>query len=167
EAPSSAPRQLIQNPDFATGTSKWRLLGNHSHSRMEGDTGVLHLVATGPVSYLDNRLETTLKFNGTITPAVAGREYEITFDAKWIAGSPQFRTELYYNKVAATTILQYPDRVGTPGKRNSIYTANIGPSFHNVHHTPIVPRSTDTITVTANATDADTVTKVELLYSVA
>jgi hypothetical protein len=166
EAPSSAPRQLIQNPDFAAGTSKWRLLGNHSHTRMEGDTGALHLVATGPVSYLDNRLETTLKFNGTITPVVAGREYEIAFDAKWIAGSPQFRTELYYNKVAATTVLQYPDRAGTPGKPNSIYAGNTGPSYHNVKHAPAVPRSTDTITVTANANDPDTVSKIELFYSV-
>ncbi len=166
ESPNSAPRQLIQNPDFATGTSKWRLLGNHSHTRMEGDAGVLHLVATGPKSYLDNRVETTLKFNGTITPVVAGREYEIAFDAKWIGGSPQLRTELYYNKVAVTTILQYPDRVGTPGRRNSIYAGNTGPTFHNVRHTPVVPRSTETITVTATANDPDAVFKVELFYSV-
>jgi hypothetical protein len=98
---TSPPRQLLQNTDFSSGTARWRLLGNHSHSVVEPSPDdpvnrVLHLVATGNTRYLDNRLETTLKSGTSLAPVVAGREYEIAFDAKWLAGSPQLRTELYY-----------------------------------------------------------------------
>ena len=55
-------------------------------------------------AFADNQLETTLKVNGILVPVVPGRDYEISFDARWVAGSPQLHTELYYNKIAATTI---------------------------------------------------------------
>lgn len=157
-------RQLLQNTAFDNGTTAWRLLGNHSHST--ASDGVLRLVATGSTSYLDNRLETTLKSGGTIVPVVTGREYEIAFDAKWVAGSPQVRTELYYNKVAATTILEMPASAGTPGRRNSIYEANMGPTYGGLSHTPVAPKATEAIQVSVSASDPDGVAAVRLAYSV-
>lgn len=171
ESPASSARQLLQNPDFEAGTGKWRLLGNHSHSFAERDpdrpgNSILHLIATGPTSYLDNRLETTLRVAGALVPIVAGRQYEISFDAKWLAGSPQLRTELYYNKVAATTVLETPSQSGTPGRRNSTFQATTGPTFRDLHHSPPVPTSAQNISVSISAYDPDGVASLALFYSV-
>ena len=172
ELPTGAPaRQLLQNTDFSTGTTRWRLLGNHSHSTIETDPNpergsILRLVATGSTSYLDNRLETTLKSGGVIVPVVTGRQYEIAFDAKWLAGSPQVHTELYYNKVTATTILDMPDQFGTPGRRNSIYVPISGPTYYNLSHSPTIPAANQPITVTLGASDPDGLRSLQLYYAV-
>jgi hypothetical protein len=172
ELPAGAPpRQLLQNTDFSRGTLAWRLLGNHSHSLVPTNPGstsnsVLCLIATGSTSYLDNRLETTLKAGNTVVPVVTGREYEIAFDAKWLAGSPQLRTELYYNKVAATTILDMPAHPGTPGRRNSLYDSNSGPTYSHLTHSPVIPKAAETIRVRVNATDPDRLAAMRLFYSI-
>jgi hypothetical protein len=170
ELPTNAPaRQLLQNTNFAGGTVKWRLTGNHKHSRLEPNPDapanpVLHLIATGPMSYLENQLESTLKVGGVFVPVVAGRDYEIAFDAKWVAGSPQLHTELYYNKVAATTLLDRPSQCGTPGRRNSAYVANTGPTYTGLQHSPVVPGTTDNILLSVRAADPDGVAGVTLHY---
>ncbi|PYL01620.1 MAG: hypothetical protein DME19_00970 [Verrucomicrobia bacterium] len=172
EVPTNAPaRQLLQNTDFTSGTNKWRLVGNHSHSRVEPNPdnpadAVLHLVATGPMSYLENQLETTLKVGGTLVPVVAGRDYDISFDARWLTGSPRLHTELYYNKVAATTILDRPDHLGTPGRRNSTFVTNAGPAYSRLQHTPVLATSNDAINVSVQATDPDGINSLTLHYAV-
>ncbi len=45
---------------------------------------------------------------------------------------------------------------GTPGVANSVASTNIAPLITNVTQTPIVPRSTDTVTITAKLTDEST-----------
>jgi hypothetical protein len=172
ELPTNAPpRQLLQNTNFLNGTAKWRLTGNHKHSRVEPNPDapsnpVLHLIATGPMSYLENQLETTLKVGGVLVPVVAGRDYEISFDAKWVAGSPQLHTELYYNKVAATTLLDRPSQCGTPGRRNSTYLANAGPTYGLLQHSPVVPAPTDNVSIIVRAADPDGVAGLTLHYAV-
>ena len=69
-------------------TAHWRFLGNHRLSRVEPETGnpgnqVLHVIASGPGEYQGNQIETTLTNNVAI---VDGREYEISFRARWLAG---------------------------------------------------------------------------------
>lgn len=168
---NSPPRQLLQNTNFSTGATKWRLLGTHSHSFAGPDpedaaNSVLHLVATGSMSYLDNRLETTLRVGTTNIPVVNGREYEIAFDAKWIAGSPQVHTELYYNKVTATLNIAMPDKFGTPGRRNSTFIPNAGPGYRQFVHSPVIPRATNSIAITVRADDPDGVASMALRYVV-
>lgn len=165
------PRQLLQNTNFASGTAKWRLVGNHKHSFVEPSpdapsSPVLHLVATGPMSYLENQLETTLKAGGALVPVVAGHNYEVSFDAKWLAGSPQLHTELYYNKVAATTLLDQPSGCGTPGRRNSTFLANAGPTYSRLQHSPVAPVPTDNIALSVCAADPDGVAGLTLHYAV-
>jgi len=172
ELPTDAPpRQLLQNTNFAAGTSAWRLLGNHSHSRVEPDpenapNNVLRLVANGPTSYLDNRLETTLKANGSYVAVTTGRDYEISFDARWIAGSPQLHSELYYNKVVTTHILDLPSHLGTPGQRNSTYATNAGPTYISPRNSPVVPAPGQPVTVSVEASDPDGISNLRLYYSV-
>jgi hypothetical protein len=162
---------LLQNTNFLNGTVKWRLTGNHMHSRVEPNPDapsnpVLHLIATGPMSYLENQLETTLKVGGVLVPVVAARDYEIAFDAKWVAGSPQLHTELYYNKVAATTLLDRPSQCGTPGRRNSTYLANAGPTYGLLQHSPVAPAPTDNVSISVHAADPDGVAGLTLHYAV-
>ena len=151
-------RDLIQNAAFDTGTDKWRLMGNHGHSEVIDDpdnpgNSVLHLIATGPTSYLSNRVETTLKYGSSIVAVTPGLQYEISFDAKWLGGSNQLHTELYYNKVVDTTILEVPQYHGTPGARNSSYEANLGPTYTEFIHSPAVPQPGEEITVSVRAED--------------
>lgn len=169
EDPDGAAIELIQNRTFESGTADtWRLLGNHGHSEIMVDPDdptnrVLRLVATGPVGHLHNHAETTLAGGRSI---VNGRTYEVSFRAKWIAGSNQLNCRLYFNRVARTTLIEPPDRSGTPGTRNSRYEGNIGPTFTDLVHSPPVPSEDDPVTVCIQADDPDGVAAVTLQWRV-
>ena len=49
-----------------------------------------------------------------------GREYEIRFRARWVAGSPLLNTRLFFNRLPQTTILPVPEQTGTPGTRKQL-----------------------------------------------
>ncbi|HTI72032.1 MAG TPA: lamin tail domain-containing protein [Candidatus Limnocylindria bacterium] len=169
--PAGANRELIQNSSFESGTANWRLLGNHRRTHAEADpvdpsNGVLDLFATGPCSYLSDRVETTLNADGAYVAVAAGRRYRISFDARWLSGSPQLHTELYYNKVAHTTILPVPELLGTPGQRNSTLVTNSGPTFAHLGYAPVMPNGGETIDVNVDVNDPDGVQQVRLYYSV-
>lgn len=171
EDPHGAARLLLENGSFADGVATWRLLGNHSHSRVEADVErpgnlLLHLVATDARGYLHNQIESTLMSGGAVVPVVAGREYAIAFDAKWLRGSPQLHVELYYNRVARTIILAQPDVWGTPGQPNSVASANLGPTYAGLTHDPPVPRTGQAIGIRVTAQDPDRVDSLTLHYAI-
>ena len=156
ETPSTAPTNLIQNGTFDTGTNKWRIIGNH-HGEVIDDPDqpgnkVLRLTATGSTEHMSNHGETTLA-GGRDT--VNGREYLITFRAKWISGSRQFHTRLYFNRLARTTHLDAPERHGTPGAPNTAFVSNIGPTFDGLRHSPAVPGAFQPVVVSVRASDPD------------
>ncbi|MCH8048456.1 MAG: lamin tail domain-containing protein, partial [Planctomycetes bacterium] len=173
ESPGGANIQLIQNGSFEAdavgGTAgRWRIGGTHNQSRVIDDPDqpgnqVLRLVATGKAHYLSNHAETTLANRARV---INGRTYQISYDAKWISGSPQLRSELFHKDAAKTTILSQPARSGTPGARNSTFEANIGPTYEGFTHSPIVPTSSDNVTVSVAATDSDAVAAMTLRYAV-
>ena len=171
EDPNGTRRELIQNGGFETGSNTWRLLGNHLHSQVIDDPDrpgnhVLRVVAGSARGYLHNQIETTLKVGKAVIPVVAGREYQIAFDARWLLGSPQVHTELYYNRVARTTLLDTPRHPGTPGRQNSCYSPNLGPTFTSLTHEPLVPRPGETVSVSVHASDPDGIAVLTLYYSV-
>jgi hypothetical protein len=98
---------------------------------------------------------------------VAGREYEISLRAKWLSGSPQLNTRLYFNQLPRTTILETPTTSGSPGSVNSVAVANIGPTYDALQHAPAVPTPDQPVTVTLTAADADGIASMTLWYSVA
>lgn len=168
ESPSGTPVQMLQNGTFETGLTAWRALGTHNRSRIESDPDtpsnhVLHLVATGPTEHMHNHLETTLAGGRSVTD---GREYQVSFRAKWLSGNPRLNTRLYFNRVAKTTALAVPQRHGTPGQRNSTYLANAGPTFQAFAHSPILPEPGQPVTVSVAARDPQGVGKVALWWSV-
>jgi hypothetical protein len=170
ETPATTPKQLVQNGSFNAGNSAhWRFLGTHRHSRVEPEPGnpgnfVLHLIATGYGEYQGNQIETTLTNN---TAIVDGREYEISFRAKWLAGKSLLNSRLYFNRLARTVQLKVPALNGTPGAVNSRHVPNLGPTFNNLRHAPVVPESLQPVTVSAGVNDPDGLSVVTLHYLVA
>ena len=168
ENPGGSPRELIQNGGFNSGTTAWRLLGTHEGSGVVTDGGnpVLRVIASARMNYMNNLLETSLKSGGSLVAVQPGTEYLISFRAKWLAGSPQLRAELYYNKAAKTVILSQPETHGTPGAENSTSAANLGPTISGVTHDPPVPPVNTPVTVSAQLSDPDGLGQVLLRYAV-
>jgi hypothetical protein len=179
DSPAGSRVQLIQNGSFETDAidqspAKWRVLGNHSargRTRVVTDPDspgnrCLRLAATGPTDAIHNHLETTLKSGASFVSVVVGREYEISFRAKWLQGTPLLNTRLYFNFLERTHVLAVPAHAGTPGAPNSRAAANLGPTFSALHHEPIVPRPTNAVTVSIAASDPDGVAAAFVRYSV-
>ncbi len=168
ESPDGVPRQLIQNGGVESGTTAaWRLLGTHRHSRVVVDPDnpnnhVLHLKATGPTEHMHNHAETTLAQGRSIDN---GREYEISFNARWIGGSNQLNTRLYFNRLAQTTLIDVPALHGTPGRQNSC-VENVGPTLQALHHEPAVPEASESVEVSVRVQDPDGIKGVQLWWRV-
>ena len=177
---SRARLELIQNgtfemDGFGAAPSAWRLIGthgSHGHSLVvedpdNADNHVLHLVATGPTKDTHDHAETTLTYGTSIQ---AGRTYKIAFKAKWLGGSNQLNTRLYFNWLQNTTLLQVPSHHGTPGARNSVFEENIGPTFSSLSHDPVIPSSghgrSATVTVSVFVQDNDGIDAVRLYHTV-
>ncbi len=166
EDPDNAAVELVQDGTFDDGADTWRLLGNHRHSEVVPDPDdpanpVLRLVATGSTGHMHNHAETTL-----VQPISTG-EYEISFRARWISGSNQLHSRLYFNRLPRTTRVQQPDLSGTPGEPNSMAVGNIGPTYEGLHHDPAVPAPAEPVPVSILVDDPDGVVGVTLWSSVA
>ncbi len=173
EDPEGSAVNRLQNGSFETDTvgtspTAWRIIGNHDASEVITDPDdpgnkVLRLTATGATEHMHNHGETTFADGAAIQ---VGGEYEISFRAKWISGSPQLNTRLYFNKAARTTILDVPDHHGTPGAVNSTAVLNLGPSFAGLSHAPVVPAAGEPVTISVDADDPDGVAQLMLFYAV-
>jgi len=160
---------MITGGDFESGLGGWRFVGNHRHAELVPDptnpgNTVLHLSAKGPTEHMHNHVETTLAPGRTVTN---GLDYTISFRARWLSGSNRLNTRLYFNRVAATTLLDRTDNPGTPGTANSTAVPNTGPGFTAMSHSPVVPSPAQAVTVTARAEDPDGPGTFTLHYSVA
>lgn len=166
QSPTNNPVQLTTNGNFESGLAGWRVLGNHRRSVVEADSDnagnrVLHLVASGPQEHMHNHIETTLGQN-----VVNGQLYEISFRARWITGNRLLNTRLYFNRVARTTALAVPQLNGTPGAVNSRYTPNLGPTFGQFQHQPVMPQANQPVTVSVRAQDPHGVSAGAVWWSV-
>lgn len=162
-------QQLMQNGGFSAGMAHWRATGTHRLSKVVAEPGnpgnqVLHLVATGPGEYQGNQIESTFLNN---TALVAGREYEISLRARWLAGASQLNTRLYFNRLARTHTLAVSSHGGTPGRANSRAIVNLGPTYANAAHFPVVPQPGELVSVTVDAADPDGLDTLTLHYAVA
>ncbi|CAN5134833.1 hypothetical protein BH23VER1_BH23VER1_32050 [soil metagenome] len=166
EDPDGAATQILSNPTFSAGATGWRLRGNHRHSGVTDDPEipgekVLRILAAGPTEHMHNQIETTLT-----KLAVNGRDYEISFRARWVSGSNQLHTRLYFHRLPQVTTIERPVHVGTPSAPNSQAVPNIGPTVTGLVHSPPVPAPGQAVTVTARASDPDGVSGLALRYSV-
>jgi hypothetical protein len=163
--PDTAPQELLWNGTFDADGERWRLLGNHRHSEIVPDpddssNSVLRLVATGSTGHMHNHAETTL------TQPIGTREYEISYRAKWVSGSNQVNTRLYFNRLPRTTLLEQPELSGTPGEPNSRVQDNLGPTFADLGQDVAVPAPYEPVLLTIEVDDPDGVAGVWLWSSV-
>jgi len=168
EDPCGTCVQFIQNGTFEPNAAHWRLGGNHSHSHVDTDPNnpanhVLHLVSTGQAEQIYNHAETTIAGGRQVTN---GKLYKISFRAKWLAGSPRLNSRLYFNRTPKTTIIEPNQFNGTPGAQNSCFQSNIGPTYNYLAHSPVVPTSSQSVTVTVVAKDPNNIGSCKLYYKI-
>ena len=168
ESPGGSPVSMLGNSGFEGGTTGWRFRGNHRHSEVITDPDnpgnhVLRLVATGYTEHMHNNIETTLAGGRSV---VNGRTYEISFKAKWISGSNQCLTRLYFNRLPRTNLIDRPDTPGSPGATNSRAVTNIGPSYDGLIHSPPVPAAGVPAMVSVIPHDPDGIGSLKLFYSI-
>ena len=94
-----------------------------------------------------------------------GLTYRVSFRARWVSGSNQLNTRLYFNR-SPHTLLPIAAGGGTPGAPNTAQIANLGPTFTGLSHTPAVPAVNQPATVSVTASDPDGLGAVSLVYSV-
>lgn len=177
ENPTGANTEFIQNGTFegdvaGTVPLKWRCLGNHGiHGRTvviadpdNASNKCLRVVATGTTEDKSNRIETTFAGGRQVT---VGNTYQISFRARWMAGTNKVNTRLYFNYLQRTESLNVGTAWGTPGQTNSTALANAGPTVSGLSHAPTVPAASTPVTVSARITDPDGVTSAQVFYRVA
>ncbi len=167
ENPDSGNVAMVSGGDFESGTGGWRFLGNHSDAAVIPEPGnpgnhVLRLRATGATEHMHNHVETTFAASRSV---VNGRTYRISLRVKWISGCNKINTRLYFNRLARTTTLTRGQALGTPGAQNTAATANTGPGFTRLHHSPAVPQPGESVTITTAAADPDGLGTLTLFYS--
>jgi hypothetical protein len=167
--PNGTREQLIQNGNFETtaGNTHWRFLGHHRGEFVpdpdNSGNRVLKLFAGGRTVMNHNHAETTFLNNA---PLQNGQPYEVSYRARWVAGSPQVSTRAYFGKLAKSTTLAVPTRLGTPGAPNSRRVDNAGPTFAGLQHAPVVPPTNQPVTISVRASDPDGVASATLSYRV-
>ena len=166
ENPDGAAVSMLQNGDFDS-LAQWRALGNHRDVAIipdpDGDGNVLYLKAIGSTEHQHNHLETTLASGRSV---VNGREYEVSFRARWLSGNHLLHTRLYFNRIPHTFQLERPETFGTPGGPNSTLVDNAGPTSRNLSHSPVVPAAGEPVEVQVEASDPDGVQSLILNYRV-
>ena len=171
EDPDGAAIELIQNGDFESDSAganpdKWRIFGNHRQSGVvnlvEGGKA-LKLVSTGRLEHSYNLASTTFANGRTLN---SSRTYEISFRAKWLLGSPQLNTRLYFNRLSRTHILPQSAITGTPGATNSTMIAAAPPKVDSFRHAPLVPSPNSPVRIHATIAAPDGIASATAHYNV-
>jgi hypothetical protein len=156
--------EYMANGTFETGMGTWLAFGDHIQSYVttqDAHTGTrcLKIIATDTGDTGANHIEQDAQ-----VPMPSGQTYTLSFWAKWQWGSRVLVTRCFDNQLAETHFLATPLLTGTPGARNSVYRANMGPVFRKVAHSPVIPAPASPVHITARAYDPDGVTSVTLYY---
>ncbi|MHC4329041.1 MAG: lamin tail domain-containing protein [Planctomycetota bacterium] len=160
---------IISNSGFEGAESNWRILGNHVQSfatTADSHSGSrsLHLIATGHGDPGANRI------NQSIGNATA---HSVTFSgwARWLRGNRFLLLRLNREQApvqpprpAYAFELTMPMNLGTPGLQNTAFVPNRGPDITDVQHSPVLPKASEPIVVTARVADNDEIAWVMLNY---
>ena len=154
----------VSNGTFENGLGNWSLQGTMVCSSLE-NTGYqsshsLHVRCGDRLWTGDNSCEVALNPN----PMAAGDVVTMSYQARWLRGTPEPDFRLNGNWLEATALLPVPANLGTPGAPNSQYVSNAGPTIYNVTHTPALPAAGQPAVVTARVNDLDGVTNLTLYY---
>ena len=121
--------------------SGWLCQGTHWASQVTGNQ--LHIIADGRGDNRANRVEID------VTGMNKGEACELKFNARWVSGTPRVIFSTWDHSIANSFLLEIPDKLGTPGALNSQALPAPAPQVDRILHNPPVPRSTDTVRITA------------------
>lgn len=152
---------LLENVGAVTpngdGNNGWLCQGNHAQSYMDGG-GVFHIIATGHGDNRGNQVEINCT---AITP---GNSYTLTFEARWVAGTPVLIAQTWDHSIGKPFHIAVPNQLGTPGAVNSRNNSTAPPQVDSVIHSPAVPKSTDDVKVTARVSSVNALTEVKVWH---
>jgi hypothetical protein len=167
EVLNSSNANLVSNSSFESGLAGWVPQGNHDQSSLENSgyasSRSLHVRALGRGDTGANRIRSTL------TSTLAGGS-TATFRAKvrWLSGHPELLLRFHGSWLEAVGAMSLPVNLGTPGARNSrtLVTPNVGPAIFNVSHSPVLPATSQAVTVRAQVHDPSGIAALVLKYRV-
>lgn len=139
--PNLLRSRLALSEDAYGDDAGWLIQGNHADSFVEGDR--LHLIAHGHGDNRANRAEID------VPEMREGREYTVSFDARWVSGSPRLIAHSWDNSMAHSFRVDIPRNLGTPGRMNSRYQSVPPPQVETLQHRPSVPAPGEPVLVTA------------------
>jgi len=156
----------VSNNDFESGLAGWVIEGNHILSELKTDEGYgssqsLHLIAEGDGDTGANRVETDLT-----SQLNSGEIATLEVKARWLCGNRNLLLRLHGNYLEAVGTLNVPTNLGTPGAVNSAYNSNSAPAIFDVSHSPVLPASSETVTVSARINDTDNISSATLFYRI-
>ena len=156
----------VSNGTFESnpGLTGWTTQGSMVASGLEnsGDNSghSLHIRCSDRLWTGDNSCEVALNPNAM----TAGNTVTMSYQARWLRGTPEPNFRLNGNWLEANAVLPIPANLGTPGGPNSAYVTNAGPAIYNVTHAPSLPAANQPVVVTANLHDPDAVRNLTLYY---
>lgn len=137
---------LLKHPDRLSiegdGSTGWLIQGNHADSYMEN--GRLHLISHGHGDNRANRAEID------ISELKRNAEYEFTFEARWVHGSPRIIARTWENSISESILLPVPAQIGTPGRQNSRWQPDPPALVESLSQFPAVPSPGETLTIEAD-----------------
>jgi hypothetical protein len=161
--PNMIQNGTFQGDSIGSTPANWRFNGNHSGSIVADPENaanrVLHVVTSGAHQHVNDNIDINL------TSSVDSSTHTISFRIKWITGSAQINSRLFFTRMSNTAIMELPTQLGTPGARNSAFESNIGPTYSEFSHFPLLPASNEPVTVSARPSDPDGVTSMNLWWS--
>lgn len=164
ELVEGAGSNLVSNGGFESGTSGWTFFGNHVDSTVEtggafSGNRSLHVRAGGGLDTGPNSIRTSIgsSLSNNDTATIRAR-------VRWLAGWPELLFRIRGNYLDYAAPLPVPANLGTPGQKNSRLVNNAGPAIYDVTHTPALPRSNQSVVVTARVSDPDGVGSINLRY---
>jgi regulation of enolase protein 1 (concanavalin A-like superfamily) len=137
-------------------SSGWLMQGTHWASHL--NNGQLHLISDGHGDNRPNRAEIDL-------PNIAtGTDYTLSFDARWISGTPRLIGQTWDHSIGDAFRLEIPENLGTPGQPNSTLRPNPPPQIDHVIHSPAVPGPGEPVLVTAHIQSASPLQAINLRH---
>ncbi|MDE0867102.1 MAG: lamin tail domain-containing protein, partial [Rubripirellula sp.] len=147
-------KKMSTNNRSANG---WLAQGNHWATYLDGQD--LHLISDGHGDNRPNRMEIDMSDD-----VRRNDDLTIKFRARWVRGNPRLIAWTWDKSVAGSFLIEIPENLGTPGKRNSTFTVNTPPQVDQLLHSPAVPTSSQSVRVTARITSADPLSTVSVRH---
>src|SRR5262249_33058642 len=126
-----------------------------------GGSPCLHVRASGRGDTGANRVwaPLTTGLNGGSTATLRAK-------VRWLKGAPEVLLRLHGSWLEASTNILTTAALGTPGARNSRAQDNVGPTIVNVSHSPLLPAASQSVVVSAQVSDPDSLAKLQVKYRI-